>query len=78
MLAFLLLLLMPGEMQGPELLDYANRTLPISPAVLMPAYAGTGRLTPEGVESVDLIVAKPFAMQELLGKLAALVGSKTR
>ena len=70
--------MMPGELQGPELLDYAKRTLPDLPAVLMSAYAGTGGLTPEGVRSADLIVAKPFTMQELLTKLASLVGSSKR
>ena len=70
--------MMPGELQGPELLDYVKGTLPGLPAVLMSAYAGTGRLTPECVESADLIVAKPFTIQELLAKLAVLVGSKTQ
>ncbi len=70
--------MMPGELQGPELLDYAKRTLPDLPAVLMSAYAGTGGLTPESVPNADMIVAKPFTMQELLAKLAALVGSSKR
>ena len=68
--------MMPGELQGPELLDYAKRTVPGLLAVLMSAYAGTGRLTPEGVANADLVVAKPFTIQELLTKLAELVGSK--
>ncbi len=70
--------MMPGELQGPELLDYAKRTLPDLPAVLMSAYAGSGRLTPEGVKRADMILAKPFTMQELLSKLDALVGSARR
>ena len=67
--------MMPGELQGPELLVYAKRTFPDLPAVLMSAYAGTGKLTPECVKSADMIVAKPFNLQKLLSELAALIGS---
>ncbi len=67
--------MMPGDLQGPELLDYAKHTLPGLPAVLMSAYAGTGRLTTEGVKNADMIVAKPFNLKELLSELATLLGS---
>ena len=65
--------MMPGEIQGPDLVEFAKRNWPNMPAVLMSAYAGTGSLTPEKVRDADLIVAKPFQLGELWSKLIELL-----
>ena len=65
--------MMPGETQGPDLVEFAKRNWPKMPTVLMSAYAGTGGLTSEGLIGADRTLAKPFQLRELTSMLIDLL-----
>ena len=67
--------IMPGDVQGSDLVAYSKQNNPNVPIIVMSGYAETGSATGAGIKEADFFMEKPLQLSELSSKINALLAA---